>query len=348
MGAEGAAGPHPPDALRRQREGDRGRGIFVPECSAPTDFFACAAKSDGADKDVPTPAPAPDEGIADKLIFCKDDDQLTNGDQTKYKDKAARIDPTCPATVLGSTFDPIAQQFGGALPKVNVGQNDRKLGRCCDRPLKPGRCNVQNVQTQEKNVKHTRCLKRWVGSSIQRFKKACESAGDGRAKYGTAYFLSARAEKTVGTIKNIYEIIDGNALCWPNECAANDLQGHLQSRSKECTLNFMDECSYSARPMECNEGTALVGGANTDCSGPLTESIDGGFKDTVNKWNKQQFGYSLCDKIMDKTLEGEFSELCTPAGTTTVVRGVANDAARVAPSMFSLVAALVVLTRNAL
>ena len=80
----------------------------------------------------------------------------------------------------------------------------------------------------------------------------------------------------------------------------------------------------------------------------MTESIDGGFKDTVNKWNKQQFGYSLCDKIMDKTLEGEFSELCTPAGTTTVVRGVANDAARVAPSMFSLVAALVVLTRNAL
>ena len=170
--------------------------------------------------------------------------------------------------------------------------------------------------------------------------------GDERESYGTAYFISARAEKRVGSINNIYEIIDGNALCWPNECAANDLQGHLQSRAKECTLNFMDECAYTARPMECNEGTGAP--PFTDCSSGISEKFDSDYKTTVNNWNKQKFGYSLCDKIMTKTSDGEFTDSCTPESTTTVVRGVANDVARLSPSAFSLVVALIMLTRNVL
>jgi hypothetical protein len=246
-------------------------GYWVPNCAKPTDVFLCRQKDPAAD---PTagggvPTPAPSSGDFTSYDKCGDEGDAaanTGGSYTKQVDKGQ-----CLGTKL-APLDPASQ--------------------CCDRPLRPGICVPGQSISTDTVVSH-KCEKRWMFDRIQDFRVQCNAAvGASGTDYGAAYFLSAKSRLQIDKVTHEQTIIDANVLCWPTVCSASDLQNHLASRAAECTKNFMSTCSYAARPIECNRPDA----GSAACTAKATVG--------VAQWNNptdpaRQWGYTLCDNIMD-------------------------------------------------
>ena len=250
-------------------------GYWVPNCAKPTDVFLCRQKEPAAD---PTagggvPTPAPSSGDFANYDNCGVEDAAANtggGSYTKQVDKAGKC-----INNDGSKLDPLDTTSG-----------------CCDRPLRPGICVPGQSISTDTVVSH-KCEKRWMFDRIRDFRLACNAAvGASATKYGDAFFLSAKSRLQINKVAHEQTIIDANVLCWPTACKSSDLHNHLASRAKECTKNFMSTCSYSARPIECNQPEA----SSAACTASATVG--------VTQWNKptdpaRQWGYTLCDNIMD-------------------------------------------------
>eukprot|EP00937_MAST-01D_sp_MAST-1D-sp2_P004698 g4698.t1 len=311
-----------------------GGGVFVPACSRPTDFWVCKGKTT-TNNNNPQNAVGDDDQASQDHVYCLDAGEMDTTEQADYKKRSDRMtDLLCDRT----SQPLITQQFGGDVGSIknpNTGQQTRKdYGRCCDRPLKPGQCIDVPDPSGEKNKQRFRCAKRWLGTAVQNFKKQCESSVDGSVDgvpYGTAYFLSAQAVKQVGETEFTQQIIDANVLCWPSSrCLTDDLEQHLRARATECTKNFMDQCTYTARPIECNLPTA----DNVNCAASITTDQSNDFKKLTAQWQKLEFGYTICDDIYRT---GGVKNCATAAGKGAV-QAVVNPASALAPTLSALLA----------
>jgi hypothetical protein len=140
--------------------------------------------------------------------------------------------------------------------------------------------------------------------------------------------LSAKSRLQISKVTHEQTIIDANVLCWPTVCSSKDLQNHLASRAKECTKNFMSTCTYSARPIECNQPDASP--AATTASAPVGDA----------QWTNpaRQWGYTLCDNIMDgeNGLKGCVYDQASPAPLVMT----ASFAGMLRPAMLTVLLAI--------
>ena len=284
-------------------------GYWVPNCAKPTDVFLCRQKDPAADPTTgTTPTPAPPSGDFANYDKCSVTDAAANtgGSYSKQVDKAGQC--------LGTKLDPLD-----------------KTSQCCDRPLRPGICVPGQSVSTDTVVSH-KCEKRWMFDRIRDFRVQCNAAvGASGTKYGAAYFLSAKSRLQIDKVAHEQTIIDANVLCWPTVCSASDLQNHLASRAAECAKNFMSTCSYAARPIECNQPSA----GSAACTATATIG--------VTQWNKptdpaRQWGYTLCDNIMDgeNGLKGCVYNVASPAPLVMT----ASFAGMLRPAMLTVLLAI--------
>lgn len=240
-------------------------GYWVPSCDKPTNSFLCNKKAPGGNEGAATPPPTP-IGDTSQYITCGNIDPADiQGIKTAYN-KQTDDNGLCPSE--DAPLDPTSF--------------------CCDRPLRPGICESQEIKTGDETKKSFQCDKRWIYDRIAAFREMCNANVDG-TQYGDAWFLSAKSELQVDNVRWTQSIIDANVLCFPRVCTSADLQNHLKTRAQECTKNFMSKCTYTARPIECN-----VGSIDCKTRGTVGEQQWNNPSDPAKKW-----GYTTCDNIMD-------------------------------------------------